>query len=374
MISREKRLGFVLLIALDCLIVGAVGELWTRVAIPVKNICWTFDARLGPIFCPNQQTIGHVQRGYRNTFVSNSLGFHDVERQLEHPSSSYRIQVFGDSLIVAGGVRIEETIPAVVERLLDTSDTQSVEVLNMALLDSTSSAFLTYKHLGASFRPDMVVLNFMDDFPDNLLEVHRQPHHPHHRLDGEGRLVSVPPVAKDLETPWERFKRFSRLYRSLANKLLESRLYARARGAERELRFRLSSRSKEDRATDAEAERRRLLVERGWPLTLEILAAFQEQVERDGARFVLSDGGRLHVRNVGTVYSNRDIEAFCRERGIAYIPTYKAVDRLEAEPERSRFFLTDHHPTPLGNEVLGRFLAEKLAEMIEPGVAEGTSG
>jgi hypothetical protein len=240
--------------------------------------------------------------------------------------------------------------------------------MNMALLDSTSSALLVYREVGVQFRPDMVVLNFMDDFPDNLQEVHQRPHHPHHRLDERGELVLVAPMEKDTGTPWEWFKRTSRLYRLLANKLLESRLYFRAQRLERDLRFRLARVRGGEWATapgDAESERRRLLIERGWPLTLKIIAAFQERVERDGGRFVLSDGRRLYARNVGTVYRNRDIEEFCRERGIPYIPAYEVVDGLDAQPEPEQFLLNDHHPTPLGNEVIARFLAERLSRIIE---------
>jgi hypothetical protein len=124
---KGDRLRWALLIVLDCLIVGAVGEVWTRLAIPVKNVCWTFDARLGPVFCPNQRRIGHVQAGYRSTFVTNSLGFHDVERRRRPEPGTYRIQVYGDSMIVGGGVRIEETIPAVTERLLNGSSAAACE-------------------------------------------------------------------------------------------------------------------------------------------------------------------------------------------------------------------------------------------------------
>ena len=94
---RGPRFAFVLVLALDCLAVGAIGELWARWAIPVKRICWTFDPRLGPIFCPNQERISYVQDSYSNILRTNSLGFHDLERPRQPPAGTYRIHVYGDS-------------------------------------------------------------------------------------------------------------------------------------------------------------------------------------------------------------------------------------------------------------------------------------
>ena len=68
---------------------------------------------------------------------------------------------------------------------------------------------------------------------------------------------------------------------------------------------------------------------------------------------------------MGTVYNNIDIESFCHQKGIIYIPIYKELERMKSENQtHGDLFFKDHHPTDIGNERLALFLSEALLSHI----------
>jgi hypothetical protein len=72
------------------------------------------------------------------------------------------------------------------------------------------------------------------------------------------------------------------------------------------------------------------------------------------------DGQEFHDINVGTVYSNKDLEDFARMNHINYIPSYKKhAELLKSEGER-RYTLKDGHLTALGNKEMSVFLADEI--------------
>src|SRR5438128_7260888 len=73
--------------------------------------------------------------------------------------------------------------------------------------------------------PDVVILYFRDDFPDNVMQIHGRGFSPYHKIDSNGQLVYIPPAPKDVAPLWETFKKSSMFYRLLANKILESKNY-----------------------------------------------------------------------------------------------------------------------------------------------------
>src|SRR5262245_60045872 len=59
----------------------------------------------------------HVKEG-RSQGHFNGHGFRDVERTLEKPAGTYRIEVFGDSFIEGLQVPLERTMPSLMEARL----------------------------------------------------------------------------------------------------------------------------------------------------------------------------------------------------------------------------------------------------------------
>jgi hypothetical protein len=351
---------WMLLLFVDGFVVYGLAESWTRLFVPVKNIKWTLDKRIGVRFRPNQQTYGHVQTGYKNVFVTNSLGLHDVERSRSKSADVYRIQIFGDSLISNAGVPISGTIPSCLEQALRSKGLVNVEVMNMASGDDgTPSQALTYEDLGRQFHPDVVICYFMNDFSDNVVELHERTYSPYFELTTRGTLSLIAPRDKDTSGLWERFKEESLLYRAIANKVLESKAYNDILAIGRDS---VPSEHTSGTSPRGYAEfRKEVAVKKALPVTLELIKHFRDVVNRDGGRFIVVDGERFHPRDVGTVFTNKDFEKFCKRSSIDYLAAFAKYAEFERSPG---WFLNDHHLTAAGNREVGRFLAEKLYDYL----------
>lgn len=361
--NKGKLLLWSLFICIDFLIAAGVSELWTRIFIPVDNTCYYHDPVMGDRFCPNQETYGYVEKGYSNIFRSNSQGFHDIERTLQKKENTLRIHIYGDSLTTAEGVPIEYTIPSLIETYINRKQPSiTVEVLNMASAeDSTVSQYLTYKYIGKYFTPDIVICYFMSDFHDNIFETHKRTRSPYFEINKNNELVFVPPQPVDDTGMLARIKKSSLLFRLLANKLLESRLYNEVNTLLEKIRFRLNPETTEDNAniTDPREARKKVMREKAWPVTLRILQQFQTDVSKHGAHFILIDG-RIITDEFGGVYRNKNLQEFCRVNNIPYIPVFQEYEQLRKGKERKKLFFRDGHPNIDGNRRLSAIVAEKL--------------
>jgi len=356
------------ILGLDLLLAVGIAELWTRNFIPVKNICYVIDEIIGVRFCPNQRTYGYVEKGYQNILETNSLGFHDRDWKVEKEPGTLRIQVYGDSMIQGYCVPTSETIPSLLETYLrEQEHPVKIEVANLAAGDDgTSPQILTYKKIGRNYDPDLVLLYFMQDFWDNLSQLHRRDYSPYHRLSANGELILIPPLPKGSPELWEQFKKASRLYRLLANKLLESKLYNDLKGLKDEVRhsFRRRVQPGKKEGKSFKELSREMCINESWPLTLQLIRYFRDQVETDGKKFVLVDGQEFSDGSVGTRYHNKDLETFCRQNGIAYIPAYTRYAEIRNSKDREKYLFLDNHMKVPGNRIMSRFLAEEIKKLI----------
>jgi len=355
----------------DILIACSIAEIWTRLFIPVQNICYNHDPELGDMRCPNQKTYGYVEKGYSNILLTNSEGFHDIERSKQKNQNTLRIHIYGDSLISGVGVPIDKTIPSLIETYLNKfSFPIPIESLNVATAeDSTCAQLLAYRLIGRKYSPDVVICYFMCDFRDNIFETHQRTRSPYFTLSSDNNLVFVPPVPVDLTTPVERLKRSSLLVRLFANKLLASKFYQDIQGIKDSISSGQLLKKKEKSSTygdvsglvDAKLRTEKLLTEKAWPLTILLLQEFKREAEKDGAFFVLVDGKRFTPNTAGK-YTNQDLKQFCIGNKILYIPIYEEYEALKTDdnPDKN-YFLKDGHPTAMGNEMLSRMLTDKLA-------------
>jgi len=367
---------WIIFIVIDILIAVGISEVWIRLFIPAKNICYVSDPKIGPRFCPNQKTYGYVEKGYSNVLMTNGLGFHDYERAAEKLNNTYRIQIYGDSMIQGYCVPRESTIPILMERYLNSQGLPvKFEVFNMAPGDDgTSAQIMTYKEIGRSFKPDLVIGYFMDDFPDNVMQIHGRTYSPYYKIDQNGELVYIPPIPKDTSTLWERFKQTSSFYRLLANKFLESKFYFQVVRFEKNLISYvrgIGSSNPDGLGKDYETTRKEICIKEGWPLTLRLIKHFKEEVEESGSQFVLVDGEEFYDVNVGSVYANRDLAEYCLKNGISYIPGYERYAQLKSVVNPQKYFFKDHHLTALGNEEVARFVGQKIKEhLLADGMAK----
>ena len=173
----------------------------------------------------------------------------------------------------------------------------------------------------------------------------------------------IPPVPKDMSAPWERFKAGSMLYRVLANKILESKVYNDIVKVANDLALAVGGADKTsggDSAVKYVEWRRKICIEESWPLTLRLIQLFKETVEQNGAHFILVDGEPFYDESVGSVYSNHDLEEFCRRNGINYIAAYKPYSKLKSSTDTSRYFFRDHHLKPEGIKQMSVVIAEHI--------------
>jgi len=365
---------WIVLILFDVLIVSGICETWVRFFIPVANLSYYHDAKLGDMLTPNQKTCGYVEGNYSNDFFSNSYGFHDIDRNTNKKQDTYRIQIYGDSLVAGAGVQIEDTIPSVTEKYLNKNKdiAANFEVMNMASgEDSTSAQFLVYKNIGTNFHPDLVICYFMADFPDNILETHHRTRSPYHSLNKSGELEDILPVPVNLATPFERFKRSSLLYRLFANKLLASKAYNDAKAIANKALYSLRPKSPSTGETKAKAsssyaeQRMNALRTKSWPVTLKLITEFRDIVEKNGSKFILIHGRNLTAGNTGG-YTNQDFINFLKRNEISYILAYDIYEEIRFHrPKEENLFFEDSHPRAAGNDILGHHIADNLASYFQ---------
>src|SRR5919108_5792949 len=101
----------------------------------------------------------------------NSHGFRDKERTYEKKEGTFRILALGDSYTEGVQVSLEQTFPYILEERLN-SEKSGVrfEVLNLGVSGfGTAQEYLTLKHYGLEYKPDLVILNFFigNDVRDN---------------------------------------------------------------------------------------------------------------------------------------------------------------------------------------------------------------
>jgi uncharacterized protein (DUF488 family) len=109
--------------------------------------------------------------------------------------------------------------------------------------------------------------------------------------------------------------------------------------------------------------RKAVYLQEAWPVTLRLIQRFAEVSLQDGRNFVLIDTRRFDD-NVGTVHTNKDLGAFCKRNGIAYIPLYEMYDEISSAENKKTYFLLDGHPNVEGNRRISQYLAEELISLM----------
>ena len=207
----------------------------------------------------------------------------------------------------------------------------------------------------------------MSDFHDNIIETHQRTRSPYYEIDAKGELVFIPPQHVDVTSPWEQFKRASLLYRLLANKFLESKLYFDLNQSLQQISYFFQFSDSKDKAQkksiDPQENRKKIMREKAWPITLRVLQEFRKEVIKNGAQFVLIDG-RIITDEFGGVYSNQDLELFCKKNSIPYFAVFAEYNQLKKGKDSEKYFLKDGHPSTPGNQILSNILFNKLSLLI----------
>lgn len=119
---------------------------------------------------PNLRT-RHISDKYEFDYqlTTNSLGLRGHEVTQDKEKDTYRILMIGDSMTFGWGVSDQETIPALLEDLINkttTTNNQKIEVINAGFAAgfSPDTYYLYLKKKGIRLQPDMIIINL---FPRN---------------------------------------------------------------------------------------------------------------------------------------------------------------------------------------------------------------
>ncbi len=181
---KEWQRNLILVVAAITMCVAAL-EFATRLLVdPVSRVNFTTMPRsilMRPAFAgapyilrPNgtgKQNFGSNPHGYFDadntlTYHINSLGFRGKETTREKIPGTTRIIVLGDSFTFGTGVRAQDTLPAQLEKMLDSGDHAAhAEVLNLGVGGyNTAHETALLANLGLALDPDIVVIcYFLND-------------------------------------------------------------------------------------------------------------------------------------------------------------------------------------------------------------------
>jgi hypothetical protein len=136
----------------------------------------------------------------------NSHGFRDKERTYEKAENTFRILVLGDSFTEGIQVPLEKTFPYILEQKLNSEPEggKRFEVINLGVSGfGTAQEYLTLKHYGLKYHPDLVILAFFigNDVGDNSFKVRGDPYRPYFVLNN-GKLEEIPFKMFSKEEQW----------------------------------------------------------------------------------------------------------------------------------------------------------------------------
>ena len=359
-------------------------EIGVRVLTDIPPALGMRDEVIGRKYRPHFEGEVFVDEAGREVFLRfNGEGFRGADVPLERAPDVRRIAVLGDSFVAAVACEEDDTAVVVLERLLDQSHPEvRWEVLNFGVSgSSTGQQLALYREVVAHYHPDLVLCAYFmgNDFTDNS---NRLSHYPriYFELDDRGELVQVPVSAAQRKvSAWLNLHSRFYVWQKRANDILS--------GRNREAN-RIHSTSSEKILTET------------WELNERLILALSDEVERDGARFVLVlypgaaqiyddrweeilDLAGEHAGELDPTHAEDRLTSLAQAHGIAVVTMTRDLKRAtrglratDTDPEDLLFFGGAGHFTPQGNRLaaaaIHRFLSEEGGrETLESILAEG---
>ncbi len=99
---------------------------------------------------------------YSTVYITNSIGFRDIEHRLEKDSNVFRIVILGDSYTEADQVTLEQRFSSLLEQKLNSNpNNKNIEIITLGRNGfGTDQEYLTLKNIGYKYDPDLVILVF----------------------------------------------------------------------------------------------------------------------------------------------------------------------------------------------------------------------
>lgn len=267
----------------------------------------------------------------------------------------HRVLFLGDSFTYGLGAADDETF---VGRL--TAAWPRDEVANGGANGyGTRNSLAVLDQFGAEFRPDLTVLVFFwNDPEDNYVRKV-----PDYALSPEGKVTRVDPIPTDFEPLAE----LPEVTSAAKNKWSTSYLYAMGKEGLKGARYRFIG-AKDRRVTTGEQRAA------AWEITENYLDMLHRRAEEIGTKLVvvsLPDHNQVDphavIKNIGPFeFDVQDrLHAACDRLGVSMIdllPDLQAEWQAHGKP---LYYYADRHLTPYGNEVVAKILQPKLEERLE---------
>jgi hypothetical protein len=320
----------------------------------------TFDPSVGYRFVPDASGIQFnpgCWLDYRQVIHINSKGLRDEELPYEH-GRKFRVLVLGDSFVEAKQVPLEDTFQALLEKSM------GVEVVAAGHGGwGTDNELLWYRSEGFRYDPDLVLLVFQpgNDVQDNSIKINYFPDkHPYFLLDGGELVLHTEPIRSQgatglggaLKSALHDFTlEHSYLYKLF---VLRYRRLQLVRGTQP---FALDAAAQ---AGQAEADLDALyqdLYDEAFTLTIALIEQLRQQVEADGAEFVVaiaSSDRQIYIGGDNARFSMAFVD-----RGVAHIDLLPSIREAHSE-DRPMHFACDGHWTVDAHRVVARELQEFL--------------
>ena len=157
------------------------GQIYLYLHPVYENHCNIYHKIYGWGLKPNCEFIhagGRFNAEFKMKIKTNSYGFRGKERRKTKPSSTFRIALMGDSMVLALQVPLKKTAAHILETKLNGLETPDVEVkyevLNFGIGNfGLGQMFLAYKEIASQFDPDLVLVFINEYLMERTIEYQR---------------------------------------------------------------------------------------------------------------------------------------------------------------------------------------------------------
>jgi len=258
-----------------------------------------------------------IYEGVPNRCGNNALGFRDVAHAFDKPRGTYRVVVIGDSVAMGQGVRTDEAMGKVIERILN-RDGRTVETILLAVTGYSTVQELALLDFAYRYQPDVIVWAYvLNDPADPVLD----------NANGELGAYFHAPASYALDYVHALWRR--------------AVLNFKARDCPSEFHFRLHCMYRDAIERNFEALARSADAHKV-PIVVVIVPLFPDGAFRDYAYASIHD----------------DVRTMASARGLRVIDARTAFAGLDAKDLRLPG--DPWHPNARGHEILGRYVADGL--------------
>lgn len=270
-----------LILTVTVLIILAVGlEIGTRLLTDITPPLFRNDPILGKTYRPGfHDEVFASESGQNVDMRFNRSGMRGGDIPYVKLPGVRRIAVIGDSFTAAMAVCESDTAVHVLQEMLTKTHPETRwEVMNCGISgSSTGQELVLYQEVVRKYQPDIVICAFCvwNDFGDNCRRLTSSPHRIYFDLDAQRELYRLPMSASRSQlSAWLNANSRFYVWQKRATNIVKTKV---------EKKMRAQSKCKLIYCAEIDEQ-----LEHAWALTERLIEEFKEDVEKDGAEFVLA--------------------------------------------------------------------------------------